>query len=306
MIHALSHVLPVVLLIASLVTGPAAGETRTITTERDDLERHYMLTVPKGLSGPAPLVVAVHGLLEDGSSMRDHLARGRLDVFAEQYGFVVAYPSAWGRVWNIGEGVGAERLRPQRDDLAYLDWMMADIRKRAEIDPRRIFLVGFSQGGMIGFSYACKRPGLFRAVATVASQLPELLADDCTRRPPHGVLMIHGSDDRVVPYEGGQVPSGPLALMRLRGHDETVQLFARLNGCSGAPETRNWDEKDDGTSVRRVGWYGCAGGRAVEGYRIEGAGHRWPNGGPIQPITGDTTREIDGTAAVWSFFSRFR
>jgi polyhydroxybutyrate depolymerase len=290
---------------AVLSIAAATADTSEISFEQDGLTRNFLLTIPDGLTGPAPLVLAVHGLLEDSSSMRERLARGRLDVFAAEFGFVVAYPSAWGRVWNIGEGPGASRILPRRDDLAYLLRVLADSRARAEIDPSRIFIVGFSQGGMISLSLACKFPGIFRAVAVVASQMPEMLADDCAENMPDGVLLIHGTDDDVVPYEGGRIISGPLARMRLKSYSESLAYFISRKGCAAAPSHRRWDAKPDNTSVERLGWYDCDDGGAVEGYAIIGGGHRWPSGGPIQPVAGATTREIDGTAAVWGFFSRF-
>ncbi|OIP87931.1 MAG: hypothetical protein AUK37_00430 [Rhodobacterales bacterium CG2_30_65_12] len=284
---------------------PASAGTEIISFEFGELSREMILTVPDGLSGPAPLVLALHGLLEDASSMRQRVTRNRLDAMAERYGFVVAYPSGWGRVWNLGEGPGAARLLPRRDDLAFLDRTIAETRARHPIDPDQIFVVGYSMGGMMGFSLACKRPGLVRAIAIVASALPEMFADDCRAHPPEGVLVINGTDDAVVPFAGGPVISGPQARMQLMGFEQALDFFTRVNGCTGAPATKTWDQKSDRTSVSRKGWYRCRRG-AVEGYRVEGGGHRWPSGGPILPVTGITTYEIEGSAAVWGFFSRFR
>lgn len=294
-----------IFLLALIRPLPTTAGTEILNFEFGGLDREIILTVPEGLDGRVPLVLALHGVLEDAESMRERVTRHRLDAMAEKYGFVVAYPSGWGRVWNLDEGVGAERLLPRRDDLAFLEHTIAVARSRAQIDPNRIFVAGYSMGGMMGLSLACKRPGLVRAIAIVASALPEMFVDDCRAHPPEGVLVIHGTDDRVLPVEGGPIISGPLALMQLLGFQRTLNLFAAVKGCSGAPETRIWDAKSDSTSVSRQGWYDCAQG-AVEGYRVEGGGHRWPSGGPILPVTGATTYEIEGSAAVWGFFSRFR
>lgn len=293
------------LFMALVAAAPARSETTRISFEMDDLDREILLTVPRGIDRPTALVVALHGLLETAESMRERVTRHRLDALAERYGFVVVYPSAWGRVWNLGEGAGAERLLPRRDDLAFLRRAIAEARKRAPIDPDRIFVTGYSMGGMVGLSLACKTPGLVRAVAYVASALPEMFVDDCGAHPPDGVLVINGTADDVVPFEGGPVISGPLARMQLASFEESLAFFGARNGCRGAPDIREWDAKDDYTSVERRGWYHCRRG-AVEGYSVEGGGHRWPSGGPILPVTGRTTYEIDGSAAVWGFFSRFQ
>lgn len=300
---AFARLLAALLLIAAAF--PARAELTRITLEMDGLEREIFLYVPDTLTRPAPLVLALHGLLEAGDTMQRLVTRGRLDVLADRYGFVVAYPSGWGRVWNLGEGPGARLLRPVRDDLAFLDRSIAEVRKRVAIDRDRIFIAGYSMGGMVGMALACKRPGLVRAIALVASGLPEMFMDDCRAHSPEGVLIINGTDDMVIPIEGDAVISGPLAQMDMASHDEAVAFFARLHGCTGAPEVRQWDARSDQTTVTRRAWYDCRRG-AVEGYRVEGGGHRWPSGGPIQPFTGRTTREIEGAAAAWGFFSRFK
>lgn len=302
---AMIRLLPLALLLALLTGAPALAGTRSIQFEMDGLDREILLTIPQNLSGPAPLVVALHGLLETAESMRERVSRFRLDALAERYGFVVVYPSAWGRVWDLGEGLGAERLIPQRDDLAFLRRSIEEAKARAQIDPDQVFVTGYSMGGMVGLSLACKTPGLVRAIAIVASALPEMFLDDCRAHPPEGVLVINGTADDVVPFDGGPVISGPLARMQLESWDEALAFFARVNGCAGAPAEKLWDEKTDQTSVLRRGWYDCRRG-AVEGYRVDGGGHRWPSGGPILPVTGRTTHEIDGASAVWGFFSRFR
>lgn len=296
------------LLIAFLLAAPLRAGTMEIDFEAEGLQRGFLLTIPEGLDGPAPLILALHGVLETGNSMRKWVTRGRMDEIAEEFGIVVAYPSAFTRVWNLGEGLGAKRIIPRRDDLAYLEQVIGMVRERVEIDPARIFAVGYSQGGIMSLALACKNPDLIRAVGTVAMALPEGLAQDCARHPPEGVLLIHGSEDWVVPIEGGALASGPGATMALMSHARSVEFFRLIKGCAGPGESRSWDAQDDGTRVERQAWYQCGSG-AVEGYRIDGMGHRWPSGGPFMPFgpaIGRTTREIDGAATVWGFFSRFQ
>jgi polyhydroxybutyrate depolymerase len=295
-------------LIALLLAAPLRAGTMEISFELEGLPRGFVLTIPEGLDGPAPLVLALHGLLETGTTMRKRVTRGRMDEIAEDFGVVVAYPTAFTRVWNLGEGLGAERIIPRRDDLVYLEQVIGMVRERVEIDPERIFAAGYSQGGIMSFALACKNPGLIRAVASVAMALPEGLAEDCARYPPEGVVLIHGSEDWVVPIEGGDIASGPGATMALMSHERSVEFFRLIKGCAGPGETRSWNAREDGTVVERRAWYQCGSG-AVEGYRVNGMGHRWPSGGPLLPFApaiGRTTEEIDGAAAIWGFFSRFQ
>jgi len=295
-------------LIVTLFAAPLLAESEEITFEFGGLEREVLLTVPDTLDGPAPLVLAIHGLLENGAAMRNRVTLRRLDALAERYGFVVAYPSAIGLVWSPGTPLPTRAPGPARDDPAYLKAVIDLVRDRVAIDERRIFATGFSQGGLMSFALACRNPGLIRAVASVAMPLPEALTADCARHPPDGVMFVHGTEDPIVPFDGGPIPAGPRASTELKSFDASVEFFRRTKGCAGSGEIRTWDARDDGTEVLRRAWYGCRRG-AVEGYRVEGMGHRWPSGGPLFPvaaITGETTREIDGAATVLGFFSRFK
>lgn len=293
-------------LLALVLAAPLPAQS--ISFEIGGQTRNVTFTIPAGLDAPAPLVLVLHGVFEDGTRMRDEVTRQRFDTFADRFGFVVAYPSAHDGLWDIGEGQGAVNLNPRRDDIAFLDRVIDEAATRAPIDRRRVFAAGFSMGGMMSYSLACKRPGLIRAIATVAMPLPQVFADDCRAAPPAGVLLLHGTDDPIVPYAGGPIRSGLTAETELLSHDASLALFTARKGCA-APRETIYDARDDRTRVIRSTWDRCADGGAVEGYRIEGAGHRWPAGGPLFPgtlLVGPTTKEIEGAAAIWGFFSRFQ
>jgi len=275
----------IALLTALFLAQPSQADTVEVSFNMGGLPRDFLLTIPDGLTGPAPLVLAVHGLLERHESMRERVTLRRFDTIAERFGVVIAYPSAFGRVWNLGEGLGAQRLIPRRDDVAYLERVIDEVRARVAIDPARIFSTGYSQGGLMSFALACKNPGLIRAVASVAMVLPEVLAEDCAKNPPQGVVLIHGTEDWVVPMAGGTIASGPAASMPMMSFARSVDFFRRIKGCEDPGEIRFWDDKDDGTDVTRTAWYVCDDGGAVEGYRVEGMGHRWPSGGPLLPFS---------------------
>lgn len=281
-----------------LVAAPVRGETLHFTL--DGHPREVLVTIPEHLADPAPLILVLHGVLESGPRMA-LTTRHRFDALAADQGFAVAYPSALHRVWNVGEGPGAAQLLPPRDDLAYLDRVIAEIGTRADTDPDRIFLAGFSQGGILGLSYACKRPGRLAGVAVVGMTLPTMLRDDCTEAPDFPFLLIHGTDDPIVPFDGGQIISGWGTDMTLLSHDATLAFFAEQAGCTGVGAVTTRDALDDGTSVERSDWAGCE--VPLAGIRITGGGHKWPSGGPDLPFIGRATFEFDGADEIWGFVS---
>lgn len=299
--------LRVILVLAFLCAGAARAEEIRLDLQRDGLSRSALVVIPDRRGGPAPVIFVLHGVIETGAIIRAVTDR-RFEALAAEHGWVVVYPSAFLRVWNVGEGQGAAQLRPRRDDLGYLDAVLDAVAARVAVDRDRVFAAGFSQGGIMSFAWACKRPGKIRAIAVAGMALPRLLADDCAAHPPEGVLLAHATHDQVVPFAGGPLLSGPLAMMELMSHPASVAFFRDLAGCRGAPAETRLDARDDATAVVRRLWTACARG-AVEAWQIEGGGHRWPNGLPESPfarLVGPVTHEFDGSLAAFAFFSRFR
>jgi predicted peptidase len=84
-------------------------------------------------------------------------------------------------------------------DVAKLDRLLADVRKRYRIDDTRLYLTGLSLGGMATWRWALARPGLFAAIAPVAAMTP---TQDACRLKDLPVWAFHGDDDGAVPVRG--------------------------------------------------------------------------------------------------------
>jgi polyhydroxybutyrate depolymerase len=288
--------------IALCVAGAAQAEV--IRFEQDGLPRHFQLFTPSETTGPLPLVLVLHGAFQNDERMR-RTTRGTWEGLADYEGIAVAFPSAHLRFWDVPGLGGSVGETVARDDFAYLDRVIAEAGARTEIDPDRVFLAGLSMGGQLAYAYACSRPGV-RAIATVAMPLPASLVAGCRTGPALPALIVHGTEDPIVPIVGGTLPAGPTTATPLVSHARTQAIFARRAGCDRAEEDRRYDFKDDGTVAIFTRWHGCA--APVWALTIEGMGHRWPGGGPDLPeaIIGPQTEEVDGASFVWSFFDQFR
>ena len=86
----------------------------------------------------------------------------------------MAYPDGAGRRWNDGRAVGAER-----DDVGFVRALIDSLERELEIDPRRVYATGISNGGMFAHRLACELPGVLAAIAPVAGALPAALAERC-------------------------------------------------------------------------------------------------------------------------------
>ncbi len=80
---------------------------------------------------------------------------------------------------------------------AFLDARLAE----AGLGPEALALVGFSQGAMMSLHVAPRRATAVAAVVAISGRLlvPERLAADTMVKPP--VLLVHGDQDPVVPFE---------------------------------------------------------------------------------------------------------
>lgn len=273
-------------------------------------ERRYQLYIPRDLAkfdGPRPLVLVLHGSGGIDKGMI-RITKGRFQDLADQHGFVVAYPNAVKRLWNFGPNTDPQPPMPPRDDLAYFQTVIAQIKDRAPIDPKRIFATGISRGGRASYFLGCKLPGKIRAIAPFSMPLPDYFVEDCKSGPPLGVAVFMGTKDPLVPYRGGLLTKGKVDKGTVLTTDQTVALFRARNGCvDGTATPRTYDDPATGTSVERTDWNDCS-GAPVRLYKINGGGHTWPGGKQYLPKRwiGKVSNAINGADEVWDFFSSFK
>ena len=290
----------VFILALALLPAAARADLSKRSLSHDGVDRSYRLYVPQALtrfSGPRPLVLVLHG---GGGSSREvrYSTRGRFETLAEENGFLVVYPDAVGRVWDTGGGQISANLKQRSDDAGFLAAAIEAVAKDYPVDRARIFATGVSRGGMESYALACGHPGLIRAIAPVAMPLPEASAQDCARGAPLGFLLIHGTADPFVPYQGGPINLGRRDRDHVRPAEETVALFARRNGCSGTMTERT-------DSVRHEDKTGCA--TPTGFFSVGGGGHGWPGGRKVMPggRAGPVNADISSPDVIWAFFSRF-
>ncbi len=276
----------------------------------DGLNRSFLLYVPPTAAtqgGDRPLVLMIHG---GGGTARGtpRFTDYRWQEIADEFGFYVAYPNAFDRFWDFGEGRTSGRLDPRVDDLAYFRRLLDTVSDALPIDRNRVFATGISRGGQASFFLACRLPGRIRAIAPIAMSLAAFLEDDCRREStPVGLAVINGTEDPMVPYDGGYITFGNDRRDRVLSTDGTIALWTERNGCGAAADSvRIIDTADDGMRVVRSDWTSCT-GAPVALFRIEGGGHTFPSGrrSLLEIIAGPVNQDINAADEAWAFFSRF-
>ncbi|MET9020830.1 PHB depolymerase family esterase [Actinopolymorpha sp. NPDC004070] len=162
--------------------------------------RTYVLPTPAPAPWGArrPLLLVLHSFGGTWQRM-EHI--GQFQTRAARRGYVVAYGVGARRSWDADGCCGWSNAHHAKD-VEYLTDVVADVRHRVPgIDPRRIYLMGFSNGAMMTLHTLCERPHLFAAGVGVAGAL----VGRCRGGAPIRYLEIHGTSDEVVPYDGGRI-----------------------------------------------------------------------------------------------------
>lgn len=139
-----------------------------------------------------------------------------------------------GHAWNVGPCCSMD------DDVAFSRKFIAEVKKVAYIDSKRIYATGYSMGGGMSNYAACKMADVYAAVAPasfdLSSELIEGKYDGCKPARPIPVLNFRGTGDFVVNYNGGLSQAVPGRSITFLGAENNMKKWAELNGCTGSAE----------------------------------------------------------------------
>ena len=274
------------------------------------LKRSYHLYIPDAYRDETavPLVIALHG---GGGTGKKVNRLFRLNILADQYGFIVVYPDAFDHHWNDGRGV--KKYQSQReniDDVAFVSAMIDAIAGDFNIVEKRVYVTGSSNGAMMSFRLGCELAPRITAMAPVIGSMPVNLVSRCTPANPVPLIMINGTADPLVPFEGGYVHVFRKKLGEVVSVQQTIDFWVARNGCSPTPQIRMESDTDpeDGTRVQKSVYSQCTDGADVILYTIQGGGHTWPGGYQYLPefLIGKTSRDVDATKTIWTFFNEYQ
>lgn len=259
----------------------------------------YYTSAPVSLGKERPLVLLFHGAGGSGGSF---LERSGWAAKAKQEGFMAVAASGLPRdpesppdfllnprIWNSGHRLFSGP-RMAIDDTRFVLDMLSDIQLRNQVDARRIYLVGHSNGATFVAKLAVTFPHRWAAIGLVQGPTVATLAR-LGRRVP--TCAVFGEEDPILPVQGGptQTPWGmrdtpPLA--------EMLSNWAQTLGYSTRAEVTAQDENQ-----RRENY-----GPDFQVIYLKGHGHNYPS--PDQPVIdprfGPVKTEVPVTEAIWDFF----
>lgn len=238
------------------------------------VSRSFLLHVPPSIQTNAPisnggraLLIALHGSGGDGGAMR---ALTHLDALADREDLLVAYPDGYRGLrgssestWNAGTCCG-EAARDRIDDVAFVLSVVDTISARIKVDSRRIYVLGFSDGGRMAYRLACAASERITAFAVVAGSLR---FGGCAPTASAPLIAFHGTADPSVLFNER---SELLPVQSIDGAiPPSVAVWATRQQCS--TPTRS----DAELRVTRHSFTDCRLGDVVF-YSIESGEHAWP------------------------------
>lgn len=306
--------------------GPAkparSGEfvTRSFTNHAGS--RTYKLYIPASYTGElreaVPMVVMLHGCTQ---SPDDFATGTRMNVLAEEHGFLVVYPGQaananGSKCWNWFRAEDQDR---DRGEPSLIAGITREVAKNYRVDERRIFVAGLSAGAAMAIILGATYPDLYAAVGA-HSGLPYRAAHDMPSAfgAMHGAAPLTGMPNLQMKQAADHLPNLPTAyhvpIIVFHGDsDHTVN--ARNAAAIVENATVGRADKPLCTSVNE----GAAGGRtyrrtvyveadgqpAVEHWVLHGAGHAWSGGSSSGSFT-DATGPDASVEMIRFFYSQLR
>jgi polyhydroxybutyrate depolymerase len=263
--------------------------------------RTYEIYTPSSYnpSHPMPLVLVFHGDDGSGRSIADVT---RFNELAQKAGFIAVYPNGIDSSWNLR---GSHRSALTNiDDVSFVSALLDRIEQTRSIDTQRIYATGFSRGAILVQDLACELPDRIAAFASVAGSLPYRIQPQCQPNTPISMLMINGTNDLAVHYQGdvkeqhGALIPIPDAIDFWRSHDQCTSSDRVKELPDPAPSDR--------FKVKVSRYSGCRDGSEIMLMAVVDGGHLWPGGASQDASINQFNAQLgfNATETIWNFFQR--
>lgn len=274
----------------------------------NNVKREYTIHLPPGYNSvmKIPAVFIFHGGGGNYKQMQQYM---KMDAVADREKFICIYPNGINKQWNDGREF--KESIAENDDAAFISSLVDSLTKNYAIDSKRIFATGISNGGFFSIFLAYKLNDKFLAVAPVCASIPEKIYDAYSFAKPVSVLLINGTKDPLVPFEGGAVGN---KLIGSRGNctstNKSIEKFLAQNKITTAATQTALPDTDpkDGCTATQYEYIGGAANSTVTLVKIENGGHTLPGGSQYLPkfIIGKVCNDFKANETIWSFFKACR
>jgi polyhydroxybutyrate depolymerase len=237
----------------------------------------------------APAIVLLHYLGGTSKQMGNLTHAGTL---AATKGAWVILPQGINYTWNSNPS----DLTNTVDDVGFLANVIQTATAKYPIDPTRVSMAGFSEGGFMSTFFACQRADLLASILSDAATVRTSVTTMCAPSHPVPAVFVLGTADPIVSYAKNNWGQSA---------QNSYSYWSAINGCDTKQSlTTNLPViVNDGTSVTLQHNAACNSGGEVDLYTVNGGGHAWPGGLPVSWGLGTTSQNLDTTALLGKFAS---
>ncbi len=227
--------------------------------------RNMIVYAPSGLSNPA-LIIQMHGMNQDAAYQKN---ASKWESIADQHKFVVVFPNGNNKSWDISGD----------NDINFLKTIIDSMYSKYKIDRNRVYVSGFSMGGMMSYHAANKMADKIAAIAPCSGYLFNNTAASSRAMP---IIHIHGDADDVVGYGG------------VAG---VMEAWRKHNGCPATPQvTKPYPANKANSLTTKTYWGPGRDNVAVVLLTNEGKGH-W--------YSLDAAAGTNSSEEIWNFCKQY-
>lgn len=279
----------------SLTVLAAEGSHKTIELKHGGIVRSYVIYEPVQLEKKSvPVMLVLHG--GTGSAKHSIETMG-FEKVADKEKFYVVFANGTGtvfgsdrRVWNAGDCCAAA-VRKNIDDVGFIQKLLEDVKSKYNVDAKRFYVTGMSNGAMMAYRLICELPNTFAAAIPVAGAV--VVDKKCEHGSEVALMHVHGLKDESVPFLGGQ--SKGLVRALYKPTIESLTIFSKMKNCN-EPKT---SPLSDGDEV--LDFY-CGTNPPMKLVKLKNMPHAWPGGsGPRAHNETQFSAPLDG----WKFAKNF-
>lgn len=280
------------------------SELTIINLTVDNLSRSFLLYKPKGYNnaGKLPVLFVNHG---GQSTSQGMMAVADFRTLADQEKFLLIYPQGYQNTWNDGRPTTANQLGV--DDVNFFRQVSNYAVSNLSADNSKIYVTGLSSGGFMAARLGCELSDRIAAIAVVGASSEQGVYNNCNPNHIMPTIVIQGTDDPFVPFNGGVVLPGAGGVAV--SHNDAVSKWVAVNSCSITPVTTNIpDSANDGTIIIKSDYKRTDKTSEVIGYKVNNGGHTWPQGLQYQSVSviGKTTQNMNANQVIWTFFKQWK